>query len=480
MDARAHLDLAAPLFALGHLSEAEDAARKAASLKEDFSQAWVSLATIQAARGQMGSPLRSILKATRIEPENIQYRIRLGEILLDQGHTDHSIKIFNLLLQDHPAHIDALGGLAHALERKGEITKAFETLSPHIETVKVHARMGTVWGIVCRRLGMHQRGIDVLTNMLKHPLGPTAKTMLLQELGALYDALCWNDKAFESYTLANSLRSGTWDTTNLERWVDRMIDTFTPELFTSKPAPTSSAITPILIVGMPRSGTSLVEQILSSHSKVFAAGEIEDMRASSLLLEGLAEESFPECMTNAPSSQIHKMGAWYAGRRLEQAPSALAVTDKMPQNFQYLGLAAMSLPNVRIIHCMRNPLDTALSCYFQGFRNPLCWSNRLEWLGPYIQQYQRLMNHWRAVLPISFHEVRYEDLVANPEPNIRKLIEYCGLEWDSNVLSHHESKRSIATASYAQANKPIYKSSVGKSERYATHLKPLVPFLEVE
>jgi hypothetical protein len=204
------------------------------------------------------------------------------------------------------------------------------------------------------------------------------------------------------------------------------------------------------------------------------------MRATSLLLEGLLKETFPECMNNAKPSDIHQMGAWYTRRRKEQAPDALAVTDKLPQNFQYLGLAAMSLPNVRIIHCVRNPMDTALSCYFQGFRNPLCWSNRLEWLGPYIQQYQRLMNHWRAVLPIPIHEVRYEDLVANPETSIRNLVDFCGLEWDINALSHHESKRSIATASYAQANQPIYKSSVGKSERYTAHLKPLVPFLEVE
>jgi Tfp pilus assembly protein PilF len=480
MDAHAHLDLAAPLFALGHLSEAEAAARKAASIKEDFSQAWVRLATIQSARGQTGSPLRSILKATRIEPKNVDYRIRLGEILLDQGHTDHSIKIFKLLLREYPDHLNAIGGLAHAFERQGEIDKAYETIAPHIDTIKVHARIGTVWGIVCRRKKMYQQGIDVLTRMLQHPVGTIAKALLLQELGALYDTTGQQDQAFSAYTEANSLRSGTWDTENLELWVDRMIETFTPELFASNPAPTAASTTPILIVGMPRSGTSLVEQILSSHSAVFAAGELEDMRATSLLLESLAKESFPECMNKSTPSAIHQMGAWYTSRRTDQDPQALAVTDKMPQNFQYLGLAAMSLPNVRIIHCVRNPMDTALSCYFQGFKEALCWSNKVEWLGPYIQQYQRLMKHWHSVLPVQIHEVHYEELVVDPEPHIRKLTDFCGLDWDPRVLSHHESTRSIATASYAQANQPIYKSSVGKSDRYAKHLQPLLPFLEVE
>ena len=245
MDAHAHLDLAAPLFALGHLLEAEEAARKAAALKEDFSEAWAKLATIQAARGQVGSPLRAILKATRIEPKNLHYRIRLGEILLDQGHTDHSIKVFHLLLRDYPENTDVIGGLAHAFERNGEIDKAYEALVPHIHTVKVHPRMGTVWGIVCRRKQMYQQGIDVLKRMLQHPLNPIGKALLLQELGALYDRIGEQDQAFSVYTEANSLRFGSWDTANLELWVDRMIETFTPELFESHPAPQTSSTTPL-------------------------------------------------------------------------------------------------------------------------------------------------------------------------------------------------------------------------------------------
>jgi hypothetical protein len=224
----------------------------------------------------------------------------------------------------------------------------------------------------------------------------------------------------------------------------------------------------------------LVEQIFTAHPDVHGAGEIEDMRATSLFAEALTANSFPECVSELTPALTTQLGAWYLDRRIKNAPTRRWVTDKMPQNFQFIGLAALLMPGVSIVHCVRDPMDTLLSCYFQSFKAALAWSNRLEWLGPYCVQYRRLMAHWEEVLPAKIHHVHYERLVADPEPTIRALLNHCGMDFDPAVLAHHDSGRKIATASYAQANRPIYQSSVGKAARYTEQLASLRTLLETK
>jgi len=477
-DARAHLDLSAPLFALGDLERSEQAALKAVDLDQTNAEAWSTLATIQTARGQKGAPLRSILQATKLDPRNTDYRLRLGSILLDQGQFDHAVKNYNLILKEHPQHLEAVAGKAAVLERQGNIEAAYALMKPMIETAPPHPRLGATWGIICRRKQEADHGIQVLLRMLNKPMNDTATSMLLAELGALYDSVGQADAAYAAYTEANNRRTGHFDPAALEAYTDQLISTFSSDCFVKTPRARNSADMPILIVGMPRSGTSLVEQILSSHPDVFGAGELEDLRAASLIGEKLTGEPFPKWVSQSNEQTMSKLGEWYLNRRKNQAKGARWVTDKMPQNFQLLGLAALTLPGVRIVHCVRNPLDTALSCYFQGFKAALAWSNKLEWLGPYLVQYQRIMAHWERVLPIPIHTVRYEDLVSNPEPEIRALLAHCGIPFHSDCLQHHKSNRQVVTASYAQANKPIYKSSKGKSTHYQKHLAPIAAMLE--
>jgi len=477
-DAQAHLDLAAPLFAMGDLERAENAALAATSLDAENPQAWSTLATIQAARGQIGTPIKSILKATKLAPDDTSYRLRLGSILIDQGHLDHAIKNYDLILNKSPSDVDAISGKASVLERQGQIEAAYALMEPIIETAQPNPQLGTTWGTVCRRLKKSDSAIHVLLRMLATPMNDSATSLLLAELGALYDSIGQVDAAYAAYTEANKRRRGNFDPTELEAQVDQLISTFNSETFEHAAQSHNSSEMPILIVGMPRSGTSLVEQILSAHPEVYGAGELEDLRASSLIGEQLSGIPFPEWIPQAEPNVINAVGNWYLDRRLHQANGARWVTDKMPQNFQLLGLAALSIPGVRIVHCVRNPLDTALSCYFQGFKAALAWSNRPEWLGSYLVQYQRIMSHWETVLPLPIHTVEYEKMVEDPEPEIRALLDHCGIPFHQACLHHHQSGRQVATASYAQANKPIYTSSRGKAEKYRTHLKPIVTALE--
>ena len=477
-DARAHLDLSAPLFAMGDLEASENAALKAVELDQANPEAWSTLATIQAARGQTGTPLRSILQATKLEPRNTDYRLRLGSILLDQGHFEHAVKNYELILRDQPQHLDAIAGKAAVLERQGEIEAAYDLMTPIIETAPPHPRLGTTWGTVCRRKQLYDDGIRILLQMLAKPMNDAATSMMLAELGALYDGMGQSDAAYAAYSEANKRRSGHFDPQALEAYTDQLISTFSSDCFATAPRSRDSADMPILIVGMPRSGTSLVEQILSSHPDVLGAGELEDLRASSLIGEKLTGRPFPHWIPDADEATMSTLGEWYLNRRKEQGDGARWVTDKMPQNFQLLGLAALTLPGVRVVHCVRNPLDTALSCYFQGFKAALAWSNKMEWLGSYLVQYRRIMAHWERTLPVPIHTVKYEDLVSNPEPEIRALLAHCGIPFDDACLQHHRSNRQVVTASYAQANKPIYTSSKGKSDPYLKHLAPIAAMLE--
>jgi len=472
-DASAQHDLAAALFNIGDLAEAENAAKKALDINAELATTWALMATIQAARGQIGTPLQSMLAATRIEPDNLKYRSRLGTMLLDQNRLEHAIRVFEGVLKIEPKNIDAISGVAASMERQGRLEEALAYMEPHLADTESHAGLAIAWGTVCRRLGHFQRGVDVLLRMLSHKKRPIAQAMMLAELGALYDKMDEVDAAFSAYTEANLRRQGTWDPERLERWVDRTIATFSPELLAQAPKGMDDSERPILIVGMPRSGTSLVEQILSAHPNVHGAGELEDIRITSLFAESYGKQSFPECVPNIGQDLTNRLGSWYIERRKQNAPDCQWVTDKMPQNFQHIAWASLIMPGVRVIHCVRDPMDTMLSCYFQGFKAALAWSNRLEWLGHYYAQYQRLMAHWEAVCPTPIHTVHYETLVSQPEPTIKAMLAHCGIPFDPAVLRHHQSGRRIDTASYAQANQPIYTSSAGKAARYTTHLAPV-------
>ena len=472
-DTAALHDLAAALYNTDDLAGAEETVRKALEINDQYAEAWSLLATVQAARGQVGSPLRSVLTATKIEPSNLKYRAQMGTMLLDQHEFDPAYRVFRSIQQVEHNNMAAIAGMATALERQGKLTDAMDCMEPHISTVKSHAGLAIAWGTVCRRLGQYERGVDVLVRMLEAKKAPRVQAMMLAELGALYDKMGQVDAAFTAYTEANRRRQGTWDPQAFEQWVDRTIQSFSTAALQTAKRGSNESDQPIFIVGMPRSGTSLVEQILSAHPNVYGAGELEDLRFTSLVAEARTNTRYPECVDGIDKELLSNLGSWYLSRREQQANGKRWVTDKMPQNFRYVGWASLIMPGARIIHCVRDPMDTMLSCYFQGFKAALAWSNRLDWLGHYYRQYQRLMRHWEQVCPTPIHRVHYETLVTQPEATIHQLLDHCGIPFDPAVLEHQNSTRTIATASYAQANQPIYTSSTGKAARYTTHLRPI-------
>ena len=300
--------------------------------------------------------------------------------------------------------------------------------------------------------------------------------------GRLLDRSGDYDAAFAAYAGANRLIRANWiafgrptGNAELRHYADWAIATFTAERFAATADWGDPSDLPVFIVGMPRSGTTLVEQIAASHKQVFGAGELTDIGAIVRALNGEDRHRPPpdwgrEAVRRAATAQVTRL-AGLGG-------DAVRVIDKMPDNSRMLGQIAVLFPRARVIVCRRDPRDVCLSCYFQNFGDGMVWSTDQAELAERAREIDGLLAHWCAVLPIPILEVRYEDLVGDLEGQSRRLIAFLGLDWDPACLAFHETERTVLTASLWQVRQPLYGSSVGRWRHYRKHLGPLLEGLE--
>ena len=227
---------------------------------------------------------------------------------------------------------------------------------------------------------------------------------------------------------------------------------------------------------MPRSGTTLIEQILASHPEAHGAGETDDLDLAVMDLGGAAAHVFgrPECLSRMSGADFRRIGANYLRRIGAGARPERRIANKMTENFRFVGLIALALPNARIIHMRRDPIDTCVSCFSNLFAENLPYAYDLAEPGRYYRAYEALMRHWLDTLPSGMMiDVQYEDVVADIEGQSRRILAHCGLPWDARCLDFHSHERSVRTASVAQVRRPLYQSSVGRWRRYEAHLAPL-------
>jgi hypothetical protein len=237
---------------------------------------------------------------------------------------------------------------------------------------------------------------------------------------------------------------------------------------------------PVFIVGMPRSGSTLVEQILHAHPQAYGAGELSDLRAVLQRVPELtgAEDMYPACVPWLNSQQMTALGEAYIAALRAHSRTAVRIVDKNLNNYEMLGMIALMLPKARIIHATRHPLDCCVSCFTQRFMGAMhAYSYDLANLGRHYRLYHDLMAHWANTLDVQIFEVRYEDVVADVASHARTIVEFCGLEWDERCLRFHEAKREVITMSYDQVRRPIYDSSVGRWARFEQQLGPLIEAL---
>jgi tetratricopeptide (TPR) repeat protein len=468
---------------LKRYEESLSAYNKALTLQTDLAEAWLGRGHTLFEFQCYDDALAAYNEALAIDPNNARAYSCLGNLLFLLGRVEeamaHCEKALAIKPNDADAHND-LGTILRARGRLDEAIQAFEkaiALAPRRPDFYLNLAGS-------RRITAsdpHFAAILELTRDMAS-LVVEDRISLHFTLGKVFADLGDQQRSFRHLLEGNSLKRQqiTYDEAKTLKRFERTQAIFTAELMRDKQGLGDPSRVPVFIVGMPRSGTTLVEQILASHPKVFGAGELREFGNLTASISGPNGSSIPEAVTTMSGEQLRELGASYLRSVQGRAPEAERITDKMPVNFGLAGLIHLALPNARIIHVRRDPCDTALSCFSLLFtKNQLEFTYDLAELGRYIRAYQALMEHWRTVLPEgTMLEVQYEEVVGNIEEQARRIIAYCGLEWDEACLAFHKTERPVTTASVTQVRQPIYGSSVGRWRSYEDQLQPLLQALE--
>jgi tetratricopeptide (TPR) repeat protein len=407
--------------------------------------------------------------AITLDPDNLDVSIHLAHALKGVGESIRSMQYYQKALELEPANLIAAAGVIDVHEKSGDFDAAYKILQPLVQQPKVNADIASAYIRLCHRFDSCEDAIEVAEKALgSDELETNDRANLEYSLGRRFDRLRKFDQAFSHYVLANKLSPHSFDPVSHLAYVDALIKSFNAEFFIRTPRAKVRSNSPVFIVGMPRSGTSLVEQILASHPQVFGAGELNDISEAVLSLS-----KYPFDLNNLDSDVLDNFANSFLQHLSELDATSLRVTDKNPVNFFHLGLISLIFPDARVIHCTRDPRDTCLSIYFQGFSEAFSFANELEDIGFYYRQYERIMRHFKSLNCLPILDVSYENLVSNQEEETRKLIEFIELDWDEQCLQFHKNERFVATPSYDQVREKMYSSSVGRWKNYEAHLEPL-------
>jgi tetratricopeptide (TPR) repeat protein len=468
--AQIHRDLGAAYDALNLPAQAIDAYRKAVALAPRLGDVHHRLAELLLATGQQEDAADSLDRAAAIKPKTTQARLYRADAQMLRGDMPSAETWARRAVLLEPADPAAHGTLAGLLYAQGRFAEA----AAHFETaLRRNPCLGKAWdGLVhCRDYTAADTAIaarmrDILQ---RRDLAEADRTIIHFALGKVLQDAGQYAEAMHHFDQGNALRGHgrPFDRAGFADLVDRTIRLFTPD-FLARPHPAANPDErPIFIVGMYRSGTTLAEQIVSSHDMIAAGGERTVLGETALTPEALAPGADP-----APAAAAI---AAYLAATSRRWPDAARVTDKLPFNFLRLGAIHALLPNARIIHCRRDPIDTCLSIYTTLFNTNIAFAARKDDLAFAYRHYQRLMAHWRAVLPTSaYMEVEYESLIADREAQTRRMIDFTGLDWQQTCLTPEQNPRPIATASAWQARQPVYATSIQRWRRYEPWLGELL------
>ncbi|MBF0482072.1 MAG: tetratricopeptide repeat protein [Desulfovibrionaceae bacterium] len=471
------------LAAQGRFDEAVARCREALRLAPGHAGALGNCGNALAAQGRLDEAADCHRKALTLRPHDPDALYNLGNTLTEQGRLDEAEDCYRKALELRPNHPDARANLGIALTVAGrldEARQAFEAAVALAPRRGAFHRMLADTGRIAPESAQARRMEELLSDA--DALPEADRMQLHYALGAVYADGGQPKRSFGHLLAGSRLKRSRidYDEAATLAMFDRIRSVFTADFLAAAPGPGQACGLPVFIVGMPRSGTTLVEQVLASHPEVFGAGELLDLpRLADALEPAAGGVAFPEAAAALPRREWERFGAAYIGGLREKAPSAARVVDKLPDNFLRIGLIRLALPEARIVHVRRDPVDTCLSCFSKLFSDELPYTYDLAELGRFYRAYEGLMEHWRRVLPPgAMIEVRYEDLVSDLEGQARLLLAHCGLAWDERCLEFHRSRRLVRTASAAQVRKPLYATSVGRWRAFGDLARPLLDALK--
>jgi tetratricopeptide (TPR) repeat protein len=433
-------------------AEAESAYQQSIKLNSQFARAHFDLAGLHYLQERYVEAEQGYRRALKLKPDYVEACNNLGRSIRRQGRLEEAQEYFEKAMGIDPDSVEAYFNIASLRRFKAEDPEP-----------------GRLEKLVSKVPFLHEN----------------SRIRYWFAIGKMREDLGRYDDAFTAYAEGNRLKHAQISPNEAIKiaLIENVRAVFDERFFASRPLPAASDKSPIFIVGMPRSGTSLIEQILSSHPDIHGAGELPDLENILFALAkdaGKPGEAYPAIAARLSAEELMRLGHTYTERVWRLAPEATRITDKMMSNFAHIGMIRLMFPQAKIIHAMRDPMDSCFSCYATLFaKNNLDFAYDLGSLGRYYARYIQLMQHWQQVLPTgSILDLRYEDMVADTEGQARRLLDYLELPWDSRCLNFHENKRIVRTASAAQVRRPVYKSSVARWKHFETHLEPLLDIVK--
>jgi tetratricopeptide (TPR) repeat protein len=480
--AEAYNNLGVVLSDAGKFEEARARYQRALAIMPDFAEAHFNLANAFRAQGKLDDAVTHYERALALMPEFAAAHCNLGVALKEQGKLVAALGRFERALLVKADYAEAHSNLATVLLELGQLADAKRAIERAIELEpKVPGHYYALSQI--GRFAATDPWLTAMEDLAREPLSVPidARLKLHFALGKAYAEVGRHQMSFDHYLAGNALkrREIGYDEAATLAMLQDIRNLFTPERVSALQGFGQRSDAPIFVLGMPRSGTTLVEQILASHPQVFGAGELELLPR---LVARRGDRSGVEVdATDLSAASVRHVGTEYLAGLRRLAPRANRITDKMPANFALVGFIHLALPDARIIHVRRNAIDTCLSCFSTLFTVGHPYTYDLAELGRYHRAYQGMMEHWQRALPAGvILDVQYEDVVADLDAQARRMLAYCGLPWDAACLAFYETERAVCTASAAQVRRPLYATSVGRWRAYQSSLQPLLQALDID
>ena len=455
--------------------------RNAVKMQPEFFGAWIDLSRALMELDELQECHEVLQTAIGLRPDLPQPHMLLGNLLTKCGRFEEAVEAYKIALQKQPENGGSLAGLGHALKTIGRQDEAVKTYRDCIKTFPAFGE--AYWSLA--NLKTFNFSDDEIATMERYVDDETllaeTRVNFNYSLGKAYEDRGKYDQAFDRYDRGSKLRrpAESYDPVQTETVNDQIIEAITPELLAANQGNGDPDPGPIFIVGLPRSGSTLIEQILASHSQVDGTHELPELPKviKTINQQRSGGDGYPMSLKHY-GDELAALGQQYVESTSRYRAGSPYFTDKMPNNFASIGLIALILPNAKIVNARRHPLDSCMGSYKQLFYKGQSFTYDLVELGEYYLEYQRMMNYWHEILPGKIIDIHYEEMVSDQENQTRRLIAHCELPWEDACLRFYESDRAVVTASSEQVRQPIYAGSVNSWRRFESHLGPLIEVLE--